>query len=182
MTATIGVILTGGASRRMGTPKQYLQLSTGQTMMARMFDILGACSDHIITAGGAAPDATRNIHLDDVLVDAGPIAGIHAACMNATAGALLIVPCDMPRLTPDVLRTLASNPAQTGACFRIDQTRPLPMRIEAAARDAAAHHAADGGRSLRSLVDALEMTVMQLSTADTTMLANVNTPDDLAAL
>ena len=101
---TLGVVLAGGASRRMGQDKAALAVD-GETLAARAARrLLGVCPRVAIADGGrglvpgmqSLPDA-------DV---AGPAAGILGAARAWPGHALLVLACDLPRVSEALLREL----------------------------------------------------------------------------
>jgi molybdopterin-guanine dinucleotide biosynthesis protein len=106
----LGVILAGGASRRFGTPKAFATVG-GRRIVDRVLDALSAVVPEVAIS---ANDERLYDELDlDVLPDRrpgiGPLAGILAGLEHAVArgwpGAL-VVACDLPHVTADVLRLL----------------------------------------------------------------------------
>jgi molybdopterin-guanine dinucleotide biosynthesis protein A len=99
-----GVILAGGASRRMGQNKGLLELN-GTPLLAIIADRLRAVADEIIIVAG---DAERYAGfadrcIGDVFPNVGTLGGIHAGLNAAGHELAAIVACDMPFLDPAVL-------------------------------------------------------------------------------
>ena len=101
---TVGVVLAGGASRRMGRDKAALAVD-GETLAARAARrLLGVCPRVAIADGGrglvpglpALPDAPA----------AGPAAGILGAARAWPGHPLLVLACDLPRVPEALLREL----------------------------------------------------------------------------
>lgn len=114
----LGVILAGGASRRFGTPKALATVG-GQRIVDRVLNALAAVVPEVAVS---ANDPGLYDDLDiDVLPDryggVGPLAGIHAALLHAVErgwpGAL-VVACDLPYVTAEVLRLIVRR-AQASA-------------------------------------------------------------------
>jgi molybdopterin-guanine dinucleotide biosynthesis protein A len=99
-----GVILAGGASRRMGRDKALLEFG-GELLIARIAERLRAVVDEVIIAANDtaryAPFADRCV--PDVYPGIGTLGGIHAGLRAAAHQLAVIVACDMPFLNPDVL-------------------------------------------------------------------------------
>jgi molybdopterin-guanine dinucleotide biosynthesis protein A len=99
-----GVILAGGASRRMGRDKALLRLA-GQPLIAVIAERLRRVADEVIIAADDtaryAPFADRCV--PDVYPGVGTLGGIHAGLRAAAHQLAVIVACDMPFLNPDVL-------------------------------------------------------------------------------
>jgi molybdenum cofactor guanylyltransferase len=99
-----GVILAGGASRRMGQNKGFLELN-GTPLLAIIADRLRVVAGEIIIVAG---DAERYAGfadrcVGDVYPNVGTLGGIHAGLNAAGHELAVIVACDMPFLDPAVL-------------------------------------------------------------------------------
>jgi molybdopterin-guanine dinucleotide biosynthesis protein A len=103
-----GVILAGGASRRMGANKALLDLA-GRPMIDLVSERLRAVADEIIIAADDtelyAPFADRCVA--DQLAGVGVLGGIHAGLVAASHELVIAVGCDMPFLKPAVLSWFA---------------------------------------------------------------------------
>jgi molybdopterin-guanine dinucleotide biosynthesis protein len=106
----LGVILAGGASRRFGTPKALAPVD-GQRIIDRILGALdGVVPETVISSN--QPSLFRDLDVD-VIADhhagIGPLAGIHAGLLHAVERAwpgILVVACDLPWVTPEVLRLI----------------------------------------------------------------------------
>jgi molybdopterin-guanine dinucleotide biosynthesis protein A len=104
----VGVVLAGGASRRMGRDKAALAVD-GETLAARAARrLLGVCPRVAIADGGrglvpglpSLPDAPA----------AGPAAGILGAARAWPGHPLLVLACDLPGVSEALLRELTRRP------------------------------------------------------------------------
>ncbi len=99
-----GVILAGGASRRMGSDKALLQLD-GQPLIVVVAERLRAVTDEVILVadeGGRYRGLTDRT-VPDIYPGVGTLGGIHAGLVAASYDLALVVACDMPSLDPRVL-------------------------------------------------------------------------------
>lgn len=179
---TIGLLLAGGESRRMGTAKALLDFR-GRPLWQRMRDLLLAAGcERVLISGDfprdipeAIPDATPGI---------GPLGGIatiantlHAAD-NAT---LLVVPVDLPLLDVATLRDLLQHDPQAAAAHYATHALPARFRFDAAFRTALAACVADPDprrRSLQALAARLHAEELPLGDLSVISLTNVNTPEE----
>lgn len=102
-----GVILAGGASRRMGRDKAFLEF-TGRPLIARIAEQVRQVGREVIVAGGAGQGMARYVPfadrcVADVYPGVGTLGGIHAGLQVARHDLALVVACDMPFLNPDLL-------------------------------------------------------------------------------
>jgi molybdopterin-guanine dinucleotide biosynthesis protein A len=158
-----GILLVGGASRRFGSPKALAELE-GETLAERAWRLLGAaCEERIaVGRGGGLPFPA--------LADegTGPVAAVAVGLRAATQEVAVVVPVDMPLLTPDALHLLAE------ACrdAAVAQAGPLPCAIARRALPAFE----TGERRLGTVFESLDTAHVEL---DPSLLANVNEREDL---
>ncbi len=104
-----GLVLAGGASRRMGRDKALLRLPGGESLLERQIWALretGAARVLISTRKGRDYGAVAADLVFDPEVDAGPLAGIAAGLRAAREGLVLVLAVDMPRVDPGHLQEL----------------------------------------------------------------------------
>jgi len=107
--AITGAILAGGQSTRMGSDKALLELH-GQRMLERVYRTMADLFGTILLVTNQ-PERYAFLPcpaVPDRFVGAGSLAGIHAALTHATTELVFVVACDMPLLSPEVIRYLCS--------------------------------------------------------------------------
>jgi molybdenum cofactor guanylyltransferase len=155
-----GILLVGGASSRFGSPKELADYE-GETLADRAWRLLGdGCDERFLVGRGGLADPGT-----------GPVAAIAAGLRAATHELAVVIPVDMPLLTPAALELLA------GACrdAAAAQLGPLPCAVARRALPAFE----TGERRLGAVLDSLDTVRIEL---DERLLANVNTPADLDRL
>ena len=107
--AITGAILAGGQSTRMGSDKALLELH-GKRMLERVHCTMASLfgSTLLITNSPERYSFLPCPAAPDRFVGAGSLAGIHAALTHATTEWVFVVACDMPLLSPAVIRYLCS--------------------------------------------------------------------------
>lgn len=111
------IILAGGVSSRMGSDKALLQWR-GREFVAHIVERLQAQVNHIAINTNTPANFTHfNLPLvaDATAERCGPLAGIMAALNYSTTALTLVVPCDNPLLSPQLV-------ARMLAAFKGDQT------------------------------------------------------------
>jgi molybdopterin-guanine dinucleotide biosynthesis protein A len=170
-----GVLLVGGASTRFGSPKA-LALLGGETFVERAWRLLGdACTERIAVGKHADGLELPFELLDDGAAVRAPIAGVVAGLRAASHDVAVVIPVDMPRLTPAALHELAD------ACrdAAVPPTGPLPGAYRRTALPALERALAAGELSLRDAIRDLDVSTVDL---DASVLLNVNTQDDVRGL
>lgn len=103
-----GIILAGGASRRIGRDKAFLELG-GRPLIAHVVERLASvCAEVLIVAGDVRPYTGLGASVvEDRFRDVGVLGGLHAGVAAAAHDLALAVGCDMPFLNPGLLRAFA---------------------------------------------------------------------------
>jgi molybdenum cofactor guanylyltransferase len=161
-----GILLVGGASRRFGSPKALARFE-GETLAERSWRLLGeVCEERV--AVGLLEGLPFPALADE---GTGPVAAIAAGLRVMAHDVALVIPVDMPLLTPEALRLLA------GACrdAAVAQAGPLPCAVARRALPAFE----TGERRLQTVLDGLDRARVEL---EQRLLANVNMRADLDTL
>jgi molybdopterin-guanine dinucleotide biosynthesis protein A len=175
-----GVLLTGGASTRMGRDKATLVVD-GRTLASRTAELLSGVADRCVVVGRGVSG------LDAVLEDppgGGPLVAIAAGVAAVgTDRPALVVACDLPRLQTGLLRWLVDHPSP-GSVVPLWEGRPQPLcaRWCPAALHAVTGLVADGIRSMRTLVERSDTELVAPPRDMATALQDVDTPEQLAGL
>jgi molybdenum cofactor guanylyltransferase len=162
-----GVLLVGGASKRFGSPKALAELG-GETLAERGWRALAWCGERIAVGKAADELPLPFAVLDDGVEERAPIFGVAAALRAAKHEVCVVLPVDCPLVTEEALRALAAELA-------VPQTGPLPGAYARTSLPELEARIARGELSLRGV----NSTVIHL---DRRVLANVNTPGELARL
>jgi molybdenum cofactor guanylyltransferase len=118
-------ILAGGASSRMGTDKSQLLLEN-QTFVERIGATLLTVTDTIRLVGGS--DNLKLPVVADVFPQWGALGGLHAALSACRREWAIVVACDLPFVTSELFRTLASLRTEYDAVVPIQPDgRPQPL-------------------------------------------------------
>lgn len=119
-TTLVGLVLAGGQSRRMGQDKALMRYQ-GRTLIDNASLLLQSASCDKVLISRNAPG-----FLNDKIEDAGPLSGVHAVLdalsqsdnHNGNPCELLVLPVDMPQMTPELLRILVSRGREAEkACY-----------------------------------------------------------------
>ncbi|HEX3712323.1 MAG TPA: molybdenum cofactor guanylyltransferase [Trebonia sp.] len=205
MTATAGVVLAGGRSARMGTPKAALAWD-GQTLLHRTVTVLAEAAGGPVVVVRAAgqplprlPEAT--LVVEDPRAGRGPLQGIAAglaalAALAEAPAAAFVAATDMPFLHQAFVRRVLALLAEDGADVALPVARghvqPLAAAYRTALAPAADRLVAGGllrpadlfaGCTVSRLDEARLLAGPELAAADPGLdsLVNVNEPAEYAA-
>lgn len=189
MLKLAGVVLCGGAGRRMGGDKATLSIG-GVPMAVHVATRVAQIADPVLLARGDQPPLPGPFEsIPDAEPGAGPLAGIVAALRAVEEPALAVVAGDMPHASPDVLRLLAEIHALEDAIIPVDDAgaQPLHAIYARSALGPLERALSEGVFSVREVLGWLDVRLVpptEWGPADPTdrFGANVNTPSDLEDL
>jgi molybdopterin-guanine dinucleotide biosynthesis protein A len=191
---TLGVILAGGRSTRMGTDKSLL-LIEGMPLIARVAARFAPQVERLVISanGGAARFATLDLQLiGDKGADApgfepkGPLAGIAAALEFAKHNhfrRVATVPVDAPLLPLDLVARLAAGAEdEITVAAGTDGMEPLFALWPVQFASVAAAALADGERAVHRLIQRLPHRIVLFAAegGEPSPFVNLNTPADAA--
>ncbi|MEM8964559.1 MAG: molybdenum cofactor guanylyltransferase [Acidobacteriota bacterium] len=177
----VGVVLAGGRSRRMGRDKAVLMVD-GETLAGRATRLLGAVCDEVVVADRGRGVVPGQRSLDDG-PGAGPAAGILGAAAACPGRPLLVLACDMPRVSLDVLHALdrtvkgeAVVPRHRDELGDIS-IEPLCALYRLRALEVLRARVERGELAMMGLIDQLEVSFLDVD--DASIFTNLNRPTDL---
>lgn len=182
-----GLVLAGGASKRMGGDKAALRYG-GRPQLQRACELLDAVCERIFVSvrHEQRDDPTRAglPQIVDLHNDIGPIAGIAAAQTRHPEAAWLVMACDLPFVSGPTLRYLIAHrdPSRLATVFRSTHDglpEPLCAIWEPSSHAAVKDWIAAGKQCPRKLL--LNSSVALLDQPEPGALDNVNTPEEYRA-
>ncbi len=178
-------MLAGGQSLRMGRDKAFLPVREA-TLLAHLVMRLRPVVDEVIVAGARAQDPALPVRwVPDLVVGAGPLAGIAAGLGSVRGPYAWVVACDLPDVEPGLGELLfreapgyeavvpSPGPDPEGVCAVYGSG--LGPRIEEMVRA--------GERSVRSLLERskvryLDAQAVQQVDPELRSFRNLNSPED----
>ena len=178
-TPWVGVVLAGGRSSRMGRDKARLAWRD-QSLLAHACATLQAAGACRVVVSGDYPEYAG---IPDALPALGPLGGLASVVDALPDGVLLLVPVDMPLLTPELLDRLARHQATPCVTYR-DHVLPMRLVVDSHTRGVITRLLADTAarRSLRALHAALGGGCIEARAEQLAELVNCNTPEQWQAV
>ena len=107
---SVGILLAGGLSRRYGSPKAFAQYN-GKYFYEIAYEALATVCQHVIivTRQELIERFPKDVHIimdNPLFVGNGPLAGIYSVMEDTNANQYVVLPCDMPLMTAQVLEQL----------------------------------------------------------------------------
>ena len=183
------IVLAGGMATRLGGDKAGRELR-GRTLLENSLQIARAACDDIVVASGArsfdVPSGVRLALDDPAHAGAGPLAGVAAGLAAARNDRVLVLACDLPNVTPQLVGALlaALEDADCAYCSHAADEPLLAAMRRDAARLAVGQALAARRYKVIPVWQSLNPRVLSGSALarygdPARLFANVNTPQDL---
>lgn len=178
MKQVSGIVLAGGASRRMGRNKAELTLM-GKTLLERQADKFRELGIRDIMLSGEKCPALPGVRvIPDEYVGKGPLGGLHACLRAARNPVCLVVSVDTPLIPAEALGQLCR--VHTGGVTVLRHSgkeEPLLGVYDCCVADAIAALIESGKYAVRSLRDVVPWSYFDYLGPEE-FLTNCNTPED----
>lgn len=184
-----GLVLAGGGGRRMGRDKATMMVDDERLVDRAVRRLADCCEDVLVAPGHRRPLEVAGARTIADAPGEGPLAGIVGGLQQAQTELLAVIAVDMPHASAAVLRALAATWAGEAAVVPVVGGTAQPLH---------AVYAVSWTDRFAALLDAGEPSAVRVlellgaQPADATIwgaadpagdfAANLNTPDDLAAL
>ena len=184
-----GAIMAGGESRRMGEAKEGVRLWRGRPMIEYAVLTLQQLCRQVVIVGrcvGYEPPPERPIvRIPDVRPGNGPLCGIEALLRSGLDTGYVVVACDQPLLSAELLRRLVAGDPDGAALLRPADGRwlgPFPGYFPAAWLTHVEAVVAAGRHSVRAVAERGPVRWVPISADEERLLRSVDTPQDVAEL
>ena len=176
------IILAGGKSSRMGADKGLIDLN-GRTFMARILKAVEPFVDKtMIVSNDSNYDVFPIKRVSDIILDAGPLAGIFSGLFYSESEVNLVLSCDVPLINEAVLNTLMEGYDAEGDVTQL-QSRGKTMPLIALYKKQCMHPCLEslkkGERRLTKVVEQMKTKTIILDANLEPLVRNINTVDEL---
>jgi len=177
-----GFVLAGGRSSRMGQDKALLPWKGSTLIESVAREVLKAVGNVTLLGSPALYGSFVFPVISDKIEGCGPLGGLHAALSSTSTEWNVLVACDMPAVTSQLLEELLAAAVVSGADALVPQT---PVGLEPLC---AVYHA----RLLPAVESALQSKYLKMHdfvstihaklwpVPDATLFRNLNTPEQLS--
>lgn len=184
-TNITGLILAGGKSSRMGEDKGFLLLN-GKPFIQYSIDALKPLvSEIIIVSDHPKYDAFGLKRINDITKDSGPIAGICAGLEASSTNYNLVLSCDIPLITSEILKTIIHAIDDTSEIIQVEsngKSMPLIALYKKGVKDRFKELLDADERRLRIAIESCKSKNIVLKKEQEVCTINVNTKNDLKAI
>lgn len=180
-----GYVLIGGRSSRFGSDKALYTVN-GRAMALHVADALRGIADSVTLVGDPGRYGLLGLPVvPDRFPGAGPLGGIVTALANASSPWILVVACDMPKLSDAPLASLLDPAARSNVRAVLPRTRdgrlqPLCAAYARTALGPLADALHSGTRKVMEAVQTVPWRAIEMG--DSAPFVNINRPSDLIGL
>lgn len=176
-----GAVLTGGASTRMGTDKAFVEVGGRPLARVAVDALREAGAAEILAVGGDGDRLRREVDpalepVADRWPGQGPLGGITTALAAARESIVVVLACDLPRVSADAVRAVLEG-LELGADAAVPGRHVLLAAYRRTCRTIFEAAMAAGIRAPKDAIDGLD--VADVTLADPRWADNANTPSDL---
>jgi molybdenum cofactor guanylyltransferase len=178
--AISGAVMAGGRSSRLGANKAFLKLRNRPVIELVLEQVSALVSPVQLIANSPSEFAYLNIPaVPDIRPGCGPLSGIHAALSLSSTDYVLVVSCDLPLLTPQILRTLlCSYPGHDITLYKHALFEPLCAVYRRTCLPALEELMDHQEYRIIDLFPTLSVNVIRTDQKE--MFQSINTPEDYA--
>ena len=180
-----GIILAGGKSTRMGSDKGFVTYQNKPFIQHIIDALLPLVNEIIIVSNNPHYDVFKLKRVDDIIKDAGPLAGIYTGLCHSKTEKNIILSCDIPVINQDVLKQLILQNNEEIDVVQVEsqgKTMPLIALYNKRCVSTCLSLLELGERRLRFLIKQLKSKTIVLDNTLEKYTANINSQSDLKQL
>ena len=177
-----GIILAGGKSTRMGSDKGFLKLNGVSFMEYSITAMKPLVSEIIIVSNNPDYDIFNLKRVEDVIKEAGPLAGIYTGLKTSKTEFNLVLSCDVPLITKEILEMLIEAQDRQSDIIQIvsqGKSMPLIALYKKCCETQFYQLLKNDERRLHVAVNQCKVKNITLSSQTELFTKNINTPEDL---
>lgn len=177
-----GIILAGGKSSRMGTDKGFVSYKN-KPFVQHIIDVVRPLvSEIIIISNNPNYDIFGLKRFHDIIENAGPLAGIQTGLHFSETENNLVISCDVPLISSELLEVLISEINPTSEVIQLqsgDKKTPLIAMYKKSCESKFSEVLKQGERRVRKALEQCEVKTIIIEKALEKHTANINTKEDL---
>ncbi len=179
------ILLAGGKSSRMGTDKGFVDFN-GATFIAHIIETVQPLVGKImIVSNHNEYDVFKLKRVEDIIPDAGPLAGLFSGLFYSETTYNLVLSCDVPLINAAVLKLLIEGFDPEMDVIQIEsdgKTMPLIAIYKKQCMHPCLDALKRGERRLRAAVATLKTKTIKLDPSLDLFVRNINTQGELKEL
>ncbi len=180
-----GVILAGGKSSRMGTDKGFLKFHGIPFVKYSIEAVAPLVSETVIVSNNVDYDVFKLKRFEDIIKDAGPLAGIYTALNQTNTDFILVLSCDIPLIKTEILEELVrAETSDFDVIQLVSKGRSMPLIALYHKRCEHRFYQLlqNGERKISAALKNCKVKDLLLRSDQEIFISNINTPEELKVL
>jgi molybdenum cofactor guanylyltransferase len=180
-----GIILAGGKSSRIGSDKGFLTLNDSTFISHIIKAVKPFVGDIIIVSNNSDYDIFNLKRVEDIIEDAGPLAGLCSGLNESETEYNLVLSCDVPSINSAVLNKLIKGFDAEKDVIQLkskNKTMPLIALYNKQCMEKCMDLLQKGERRLRTVVEQFNTKTIELDPDLDQYVRNINTLSELKEL
>lgn len=180
-----GIILAGGKSSRMGTDKGFLKLNNKAFIEYSIEALQPLVSQMLIISNNPDYDVFGLKRVDDLIKDAGPLAGIYSGLKHSKTEYNLVLSCDIPLIKKEVLEKLIDAEDGNFDIIQIEsngKSMPLIALYKKSCETTFYKLLQNDERRLHVAINHCKVKNIVLNAESDLYTTNINTPEELKTI
>jgi len=177
-----GIILAGGKSSRIGSDKGFLLLSS-KTFIQYIIEAMQPLVNEIIIVSNNKDYDIYNLkRVNDIIENAGPLAGVYSGLHHSNTKNNLVLSCDVPLINTETLKELTDNIEENVGVIQLEsfgKTMPLIAVYKKHCENNFLELLQQGERRLRFAVKQFKVKTIILNKELEKFTTNINTINNL---
>lgn len=180
-----GIILAGGKSSRMGTDKGLINLDGKLFIQYSISAVKPLVAESLIISNNPAYDVFGLKRMEDIIKDAGPLAGIYTGLNRSKTDYNLVLSCDVPLIKTEVLELLIkAQDSKYDVVQLVSNGRSMPLIALYRRRCETIFYELlqNNERRLHVALNHCKVKYVVLNSEKDLFAANINTPEELQTI
>lgn len=177
-----GIILSGGKSSRMGSDKGFMSYNGKPFIQHSIEALKPLVMEIIIVSNNVDYDVFGLKRIEDVMENAGPLAGLYSGLHQSKTDYNLVLSCDIPLINTSILQRLVDAIDDDSEIIQIEsqgKTMPLIALYRKACEHIFLKLLNEGERRLQFAVNQCLVKNVILLNDESEFVQNINTPEQL---
>ncbi len=176
------IILAGGKSSRMGADKGFVSYNN-KPFVQHIIEVVKPLTDEIIIISNNSNYEIFGLkRFNDLIENAGPLAGIQTGLHHSKTKYNLVISCDVPLISSELLELLINEIDATSEVIQLqsgDKKMPLIAIYKKSCESKFSEALNLGERRVRKALEQCEVKTIIIKKALEKHTANINTKEDL---
>jgi molybdopterin-guanine dinucleotide biosynthesis protein A len=177
-----GIILSGGKSSRMGSEKGFMSYNGKPFIQHSIEALKPLVMEIIIVSNNVDYDVFGLKRIEDVMENAGPLAGLYSGLHQSKTDYNLVLSCDIPLINTSILQRLVDAIDDDSEIIQIEsqgKTMPLIALYRKQCEHIFLKLLNEGERRLQFAVNQCLVKNVILLNDESEFVQNINTPEQL---